>query len=131
MDLKKGFDKTLKIYISCKQGFAEDCLEVYENCTNYLSNDLWLKEISIFIAFQILLQNKQKLIRKRLSRNDLWSKPILIISNNEVKTLRKKPGDEAFRVSFKFPWCGWDQGLADFNRFWNTKTRSCYSCLVL
>ena len=40
LDLKKGFDKTLKIYISCKQGFAEDCLEVYENCTNYLSNDL-------------------------------------------------------------------------------------------
>ena len=104
---------------------------MYENCTDHLSIDLSLKEISIFIAFQILLQNKQKLTRKRLSKNDLWSKPILIISNNEFKILRRKPGDEAFRVSFKFPWRGWDQSLADFNRFSNIETRSCYSCLVL
>ena len=36
-------------------------------------------------------------------RNNLWSKPILILSKTEFKILRKKPGDEAFRVSFKFP----------------------------
>ena len=45
--------------------------------------------------------------------------------------MRKKPGDKAFRVSFKFPRPGWDQRLADFNRFSNKETRSCYSCLVL
>ena len=45
--------------------------------------------------------------------------------------MRKKPGDEAFRVSFKFPRRGWDQRLVDFNRFPNIKARSCYSCLVL
>ena len=28
-----------------------------------------------------------------------------------------KPGDEAFRISFKFPRPGWDQRLADFNTF--------------
>ena len=80
--------------------------------------------------FLILLQNKQKPITNSC-RNNLWSKPILILSKTEFKILRKKPGDEAFRVSFKFPRRGWDQRLADFNRFSNTETRSCYSCLVL
>ena len=32
------------------------------------------------------------------------------------------PSDEAFRVSFKFPRCEWDQRLADFNRFLNIET---------
>ena len=45
--------------------------------------------------------------------------------------MRKKPGDEAFWLSFKFLRRGWDQRLADFNRFSNTETQSCYSCLVL
>ena len=45
--------------------------------------------------------------------------------------MRKKPGDKAFRVSFKFSTHGLDQSLADFNRFSDTETRSCYSCLVL
>ena len=51
--------------------------------------------------------------------------------NIENKILRNKPGDEAFRVSLKFPRRGWDQRLADFNRFSSVETRSCYSCLVL
>ena len=52
MDLKKGFDKTLKRYISCWPGFAEPCLEVYENRADNLSNNLRLNEISILISFQ-------------------------------------------------------------------------------
>ena len=48
LDLKKGFDKTL----NCQRGFAEDCLKVYENSTDDLSNNLRLNEISIFIFFQ-------------------------------------------------------------------------------
>ena len=45
--------------------------------------------------------------------------------------MRKKPGDEAFRVSFKLPRRKWDQRLADFNIFSSIETRSCYSSLVL
>ena len=51
--------------------------------------------------------------------------------NIEIKILRKKPGDKAFRVLFKFPRRRWDQRPADFNRFSSVKTRGCYSCLVL
>ena len=80
--------------------------------------------------FPILLQNKQKPITNSC-RNNLWSKPILILSKTEFKILRKKPGDEAFRVSFKFLRRGWDHRLADFNRFSNKEPRSCCSCLVL
>ena len=64
-------------------------------------------------------------------RNNLWSKPILILSKAEFKTLRKKPGDEAFRLSFKLSRRGEDQRIADFNRFSNIETLICYSCLVL
>ena len=81
--------------------------------------------------FPILLQNKQKPITKSC-RNNLRSKPILILSKTEFEIFRKKPGDEAFRVSYKFPRRGWDQRYSvDFNRFSNTETRNCYSCLVL
>ena len=52
MDFKKGHYKTLKTYINCKWGFAEDRLEVYENCAEYLRNNLILNEISILIFFQ-------------------------------------------------------------------------------
>ena len=46
--------------------------------------------------------------------------------------MRKEPGDGAFRVFFgNFPRCGWNQRLADFNRFSSVETRSRYSCLVL
>ena len=45
--------------------------------------------------------------------------------------MRKKPGDEAFRVSFKFPRRGWDQSLSDFNIFSSVETLSGYSCLLL
>ena len=45
--------------------------------------------------------------------------------------MSKRPGGEAFRVSFKFSRHGWDERLADFNRLSSIETRSCYSCLVL
>ena len=61
----------------------------------------------------------------------MWSTPILILGNIEFTILRKKPGDEAFWVSFKFPRRGWDQRLIDFNGFPSIETRSCYFCLVL
>ena len=51
LDLKKGFGKTFK-NTSCKRGFAEDCLEVYENRADHLKNNLILQEISILIFFQ-------------------------------------------------------------------------------
>ena len=78
----------------------------------------------------ILLLNKQKRISNS-SRSNVRSTTILILWNIKLKILKKKPGDEEFRVSFKFLRCGWDQRLADFNRFANIETRSCYSCLVL
>ena len=78
--------------------------------------------------FPILLQNRQKPITNSC-RNNLWSKPMLILSKTEFEILRS--GEEAFRVSFKFPRRGWDQRLANFNRFSNIETRNCYSCLVL
>ena len=53
-----------------------------------------------------------------------------IVSNSEFKDFRKKPGDEAFQVSFKFPRREWNQRLVDSNRFSNIETRSSYSCLV-
>ena len=36
------------------RGFTNDCLEVYENRADKLSNDLRLHEISILIFFPIL-----------------------------------------------------------------------------
>ena len=132
MDLKKGFDKAFKNIpaVNEERRFAEDCLEVYENCADHLNNNLMLKEISILFSFPILLQNKQKPITNSC-RSNLWSKPILILSKTDFKILSKKPGHESFRVSFKFPRHRWDQRHADFNRFSNIETRRCYSCLVL
>ena len=46
--MKKGLDN----YTSSNGGFAEDCLEVYENCADNLSNNLRSNEISILIFFQ-------------------------------------------------------------------------------
>ena len=74
---------------------------MYENRADHLNNNLTLQEISIPM-FPILLQNKQKPIINSC-RNNLWSKPILILSKTEFKVFRKKPGDEAFRVSLKLP----------------------------
>ena len=48
MNLKKGYDKTLK-YIPT---LSEDWLEVYENCADRLSNNLRLNEISTLSFFQ-------------------------------------------------------------------------------
>ena len=97
---------------------------MYENRADHLSNNLRSQEISILIFFQFYCKINR-------NQNNSWSKPILKLSNTEFKILRKKPGDKAFRVSFKFSTHGLDQRLADFNRFSDTETRSCYSCLVL
>ena len=78
LDLKKGFDKALKNI----PAVSEDLLKIALN--------------------PILRKNKQKPITNSCSKN-LWSKPMLILLKTEFKILRKKPGDEAFRVSFKFP----------------------------
>ena len=52
LDLKKRFDIKLLKHINCKQRFAENCLEVYENCSDYISNNLRLNEIAILMFFQ-------------------------------------------------------------------------------
>ena len=44
---------------------------MYENHTDYLSNNLRLNEISILIFFSVLLQNKLKPIRNSC-RSNLW-----------------------------------------------------------
>ena len=75
-------------------------MEVYENHAHHLNINLILRK-SLYLSFPILPQNRQKPITNSC-RNNLWSKPILILSKTEFKILRKKPGDEAFRVSFKF-----------------------------
>ena len=129
MDLKKAYDKTLNnipllaricwglpgsVWKSC--WLSKQQPEIKWNLYTYL--------------FPVLLQIKQKPIRNSCGSN-LWSTLILILWNTEFKILRKKSGDEAFRVSFKFPKYGWDQRLADFNRFSSIETPSCYYCLVL
>ena len=52
MDLKKGFDKSLKNISAVSKDFAEDCLEVYENRADHLNNNLILQEIFILVFFQ-------------------------------------------------------------------------------
>ena len=69
--------------------------------------------------FPVLLQNKQKSIWNS-SKTNLWLTPRPILWNITSNTLRKKPG-EAFQASFKLPRCGWDQRLANFNRFLQQK----------
>ena len=54
-----------------------------------------------------------------------------MLQNIEFKFWRKKPGDEEFWASFKFPRLVWDQRLVYFNRFSYIETRSSYSGLVL
>ena len=104
---------------------------MYENPADNLSNNMRLNEIFTLKFFPILLWNKQKPIRNSC-RSNLWPTLILILLNIEFKILRKRPGDEAFRVSFKFPRGRWDQRLADFNRFSTVETqRSCHSSLIL
>ena len=72
---------------------------MYENRADHLSNNLRLQEISILIFFQFYCKKKQKPITSSC-RNNLWSKPILILSKTEFKNFRKKPGDETFPVPF-------------------------------
>ena len=56
---------------------------------------------SLYLSSPILLKNKQKPIINSC-RSNLWSTPILIFLNIEFKIFRKRPGDEALRVSFEF-----------------------------
>ena len=55
---KKDILKLLK-YTNCKWGFAQDCLEVYENGTDHLSNNQRLNEISKLIFFQFYFKIKR------------------------------------------------------------------------
>ena len=48
----KDMIKLVKIYQLQGRGFAEDCLEVYENDADHRSNNLILNEISI-LTFEI------------------------------------------------------------------------------
>ena len=62
LDLKKEYIKTLKKYTNCKWGLPKDCLELYENCADPLSNNLRPNEISILTFFQIYFKiNKNQL----------------------------------------------------------------------
>ena len=71
---------------------------MYESRADHLSNYQRLQEISILIP--ILLKNRQ--IVTNSCRNKLSSKAILTLSKTEFTVLRKKSGDEAFQVLFKF-----------------------------
>ena len=58
LDLKKGFDKTLKNIPE----FAEDCLAAYKNRTDDLSNKVRLNKIPILIFFQLYCKiNREQL----------------------------------------------------------------------
>ena len=72
---------------------------MYESRADHLSNYQRLQEISILIP--ILLKNRQKTVTNSC-RNKLSSKAILTLSKTEFTVLRKKSGDEAFQVLFKF-----------------------------
>ena len=79
---------------------------MHENLADHLSNKLVLQEISILDIFQFyckINRNQSKIVAETTWSKPIWSKPVLILSKTEFKSLRKKPGDEAFRVSFKFP----------------------------
>ena len=81
---------------------------MYENRADHENNNLILQEISMLIFFQFYCKknNHNSTAKKPITnscRSNLWSKSILILSKTEFKILRKKPGDEVFRVSFKFP----------------------------
>ena len=107
LDLKKGFYKNL-IY-NCKRQFAEDFLEVYENRADDLSNDLKLFDISILIFFQFYSN----------------------MNKNQLKIVVEETWRRGISGFVQIPRHGWDQRVADFNRFSHIKTRSCSSCLVV
>ena len=130
MYLNKGFDKKSQKYTSCKRGFAEDCLEEWENCADNLSNNLVLHEISRLIFVQFYCKRNQKTIRNSC-RSNLWSISMLMLWNIEIEFLKKKPGDKVFWVSLKFPRCKWDQRSANFSSFSSIEVLSCCSCLIL
>ena len=75
---------------------------MYENRADNLSNNLRLNEISILIFFQFyckINRNQLEIVVEATYR----STSSLILLNTAFKILRKRPSDEAFRVSFKFP----------------------------
>ena len=64
-------------------------MQVYENRDDHLNNNLVLQEIPILHLFPILLQNKQKPITNSCT-NNLWSKPILILSKPEIQNFEEE-----------------------------------------
>ena len=85
---------------------------------------------SLYLLFSSFTAIKEKPIRNSC-RSNLRPTLILILLNIEFKSLRKRLGDKTFRISFKFLRRGWDQRLADFNRFLSVERCNCYSFLVL
>ena len=57
---------------------------------------------SLYLSFSNFTAKQTETIRKSW-RSNLWSTPVLTLLNIEFKILRKTPGDEVLRVSFKFP----------------------------
>ena len=51
LNLKKGYDKTLKHIYTVREDLRRICFEVYEICNGYQSNNLRLNEISILTFF--------------------------------------------------------------------------------
>ena len=124
MGLKKGFDKALKIY----QLSARICWGLPRSfCKSCWSSKQW-PEITgnlYTYLFWILLKNKQKPITNSC-RNNLWYKPILILSKTEFKILSKKLGDEMFLLHSN-SWGTYETIPADLKRFSNIETHRCYS----
>ena len=67
---------------------------MYENRADHLNNNQILQEI----FFQFYCKINKPITNS--CRNNFLSKPILIPLKTVFKILRKKPGEEAFRVGF-------------------------------
>ena len=123
-NISRNGNQTMKFGHLIKYNMRDIILEKsYTKCDGETSPRPFFGKLN-FIQFVFFF-----ILNWRLSKHIETMK--LILSKTEFEILRKKPGDEAFRVSFKFPRRGWGQILADFNRFSSIETRSCYSCLVL
>ena len=119
---KKDLIKLFKNISAVSEDLLRIYLEVYENSTDNLNNNLGLIEISILIFFQFYCKINRNWLEIVVDATyGLY--PILILLNIEFKILRKSPGDEAFQILLKFSRCGWDQRLVDFNRFSSIETK--------
>ena len=57
---------------------------MYENRADHLRNNLRLQKIPVLIFFQFYLERNKKTITNSC-RNNLWSKPISMLSKTEFK----------------------------------------------